>query len=53
MEWHSLLFTGTATVGENGRVTGFGGTVTVETTGLPGSGSTTYSPTATMPMPSE
>jgi len=49
----SYNFTGTATVDENGRVTGFTGTVTVDTTGLPGSGSTTYSLTATMPMPSE
>ncbi len=46
-------FNGTATVGENGRVTGFTGTVTVETTGLPGPGATTYSLTATMPMPSQ
>ncbi|GMR13982.1 MAG: hypothetical protein BMS9Abin29_2209 [Gemmatimonadota bacterium] len=49
----SYNFTGTATVGGNGRVTGFTGTVTVDTTGLPGTGSTTYSLTATMPMASE
>ncbi len=47
-------FTGTATLDANGRVTGFMGTLRVESTGLigPANSPTTYSLTATMPMPS-